>query len=372
MGDTTTTPAGIYLDPLYYNPDMIIDTAALSERVRHYLNYNQIRWEVFGRLVLGIGGARLSVLLGHPKPWDSLRLRVKTYYMRMLEWMDTRATYGNNPHMVCKKSVATARPLASRKKAKKIVKPRTLFQWEAIQNNIDKQRSIQRRERAALQTELDRRQEEEEKQEAIRQLVDIAGWDQANIASMNEGMASFAGIKTRKCLAKLQPADQQQQPLGIITEAFSLSGMKPGSRQPTATRISDEVLTESDNDFEEYFGDDEDSQRLTGTHIIVVEDQEEKELETEAASAQEELFNSLTGELDDIANFVDIAEMGDIDINFVKPGVFTLPSYPNITFCRLPMDPNDITESDSIIDFNNNSPNMEYAANQSPQRFPNF
>ena len=24
------------------------------------------------------------------------------------------------------------------------------------------------------------------------------------------------------------------------------------------------------------------------------------------------------------------------------------------------MDPNDITESDSIIDFNNNSPNMEY------------
>ena len=26
MGDTTTTPAGIYLDPLYYNPDMIIDT----------------------------------------------------------------------------------------------------------------------------------------------------------------------------------------------------------------------------------------------------------------------------------------------------------------------------------------------------------
>ena len=26
MGDTPTTPAGIYLDPLYYNPDMIIDT----------------------------------------------------------------------------------------------------------------------------------------------------------------------------------------------------------------------------------------------------------------------------------------------------------------------------------------------------------
>ena len=61
---------------------------------------------------------------------------------------------------------------------------------------------------------------------------------------------------------------------------------------------------------------------------------EEKELETEAASAQEELFNSLTGELDDIANFVDIAEMGDIDINFVKPGVFTLPSYPSSYFNR--------------------------------------
>ena len=66
--------------------------------MRHYLNYNEIKWAVFAREVLGVGQARLSVLLGHPKPWSELRTRVKTYYQRMLEWMDTRATYGNNPY----------------------------------------------------------------------------------------------------------------------------------------------------------------------------------------------------------------------------------------------------------------------------------
>lgn len=75
-----------------------IDTEILSQRVRHYLTYNQIAWGRFARLVLGVGQARLSTLLGCPRPWHQLTLRLKALYNRMEEWMDTRATYGNNPY----------------------------------------------------------------------------------------------------------------------------------------------------------------------------------------------------------------------------------------------------------------------------------
>ena len=34
-------------------------------------------------------------------------------------------------------------------------------------------------------------------------------------------------------------------------------------------RLNDEGMIESDDDFEEYFGVEEDSQQLTGTHIIL-------------------------------------------------------------------------------------------------------
>ena len=113
---------------------------ALSQRVRHYLTFNQIKWERFGRLVLGIGQARLSVLLGHPKPWSALRLRVKTYYQRMLEWMETRATYGSNPYMKY-----------SKKKLKRLIKPkkkvpvqrfRGLFQWDTGRSEMEMQNAI--------------------------------------------------------------------------------------------------------------------------------------------------------------------------------------------------------------------------------------
>ena len=113
---------------------------ALSQRVRHYLTCNQIKWERFGRLVLGIGQARLSVLLGHPKPWSALRLRVKTYYQRMLEWMETRATYGSNPYMKYRG-----------KKLKRLIKPkkkvpvqrfRGLFQWDTGRSEMEMQNAI--------------------------------------------------------------------------------------------------------------------------------------------------------------------------------------------------------------------------------------
>ena len=75
------------------------NTAILIAKVRKYLKLNQIKWEVFSKLVLGISQSTLSSLLSKPKPWDSLSRRERAYYGRLQEWMDTRATYGNNPYL---------------------------------------------------------------------------------------------------------------------------------------------------------------------------------------------------------------------------------------------------------------------------------
>jgi len=75
-----------------------LDTVSLSERVRHYLNYNQIQYNKFSTLVLGVSQSRLSNLLRKPKPWNILSKRVQDLYERMQLWMDTKATYGNNPY----------------------------------------------------------------------------------------------------------------------------------------------------------------------------------------------------------------------------------------------------------------------------------
>jgi len=75
-----------------------LDTQSLSERVRHYLNYNHIQYNRFSSLVLGVSQSRLSNLLRKPKPWNILSKRVQALYERMQLWMDTRATYGNNPY----------------------------------------------------------------------------------------------------------------------------------------------------------------------------------------------------------------------------------------------------------------------------------
>jgi len=75
-----------------------VDTASLSLTVRHYLNFNQIQWGRFASLVLGISQSRLSTLLGKARPWHLLTKRVQALYERMQLWMDTRATYGNNPY----------------------------------------------------------------------------------------------------------------------------------------------------------------------------------------------------------------------------------------------------------------------------------
>ena len=72
--------------------------------------------------------SRLSTLLAKPQPWQLLTRRVQALYQRMQLWMDTRATYGNNPFFK-EKTVKQAR---MNKKIKTSVskKPRSLFEME--------------------------------------------------------------------------------------------------------------------------------------------------------------------------------------------------------------------------------------------------
>jgi len=103
-----------------------IDPVSLSARVRHYLKHNEIQWNRFASLVLGVSQSRLSTLLSKPKPWNILSKRLQALYERMQLWMDTRATYGNNPYLK-KKQVPTAVKQASKGKKKKA---RSLFELE--------------------------------------------------------------------------------------------------------------------------------------------------------------------------------------------------------------------------------------------------
>ena len=104
-----------------------INTAVLAERVRHYLKANQIQWTRFASLVLGVSQGRLSILLGKPKPWQQLAPRVRALYQRMLLWMDTKATFGNNPYMKVKKE----KPVVKREKkipaVKRVKRKKSLF-----------------------------------------------------------------------------------------------------------------------------------------------------------------------------------------------------------------------------------------------------
>ena len=121
-----------------------IDTTVLAARVRHYLKSNQIHWTRFASLVLGVSQSRLSILLGKPRPWEELGRRVQALYERMQLWMDTRATYGNNPYQ---KEKPVKRPrggikgsrmvAASRKK-----RPRSLFEVEENVELLTKQEDL--------------------------------------------------------------------------------------------------------------------------------------------------------------------------------------------------------------------------------------
>jgi len=105
-----------------------VDTAAVAERVRYYLKFNQIQWTRFASLVLGVSQGRLSTLLGKPKPWQQLAPRVQALYQRMQLWMDTKATFGNNPYMKVKKE----KPVVNRRRKMPSIKrekrKRSLFE----------------------------------------------------------------------------------------------------------------------------------------------------------------------------------------------------------------------------------------------------
>jgi len=112
------------------NIDIKIDPVSLSRSVRHYLTYNQIRWERFADLVLGVSQSRLSTLLSKPRSWHLLSRRVQALYERMQLWMDTRATYGNNPYLQEKTGKPNSQVNVIGKKGKQKKKPRSLLDME--------------------------------------------------------------------------------------------------------------------------------------------------------------------------------------------------------------------------------------------------
>ena len=133
-----------------------LDTAAIAERVRHYLKANQIQWTRFGALVLGVSQGRLSILLGKPKPWHQLAPRVRALYQRMQLWMDTKATFGNNPYMKVKKEKAAVKPKVP--KAKKEKRRKSLFDasgsYEPLHFNVKDQELLEE-EKAVRELKLE-------------------------------------------------------------------------------------------------------------------------------------------------------------------------------------------------------------------------
>ena len=125
--------------------DTTIDTVVLAARVRHYLKSNQIHWTRFASLVLGVSQSRLSILLGKPRPWGELGRRVQALYERMQLWMDTRATYGNNPYQ--KEKQCVKRPRGGMRGSRMVAasrnkRPRSLFEVEENVELLTKQEDL--------------------------------------------------------------------------------------------------------------------------------------------------------------------------------------------------------------------------------------
>jgi len=125
----TREPSTSSVETNMTHPTMsILDTKALSIKVKHYLKSNQIKWGQFSKLLLGVSQSRLSTLLNKPEPFDSLTRRVQALYERMDFWMRNRATYGNNPYYKDK----NARDSKDKKQRKAPLnkKPRSLLEGE--------------------------------------------------------------------------------------------------------------------------------------------------------------------------------------------------------------------------------------------------
>merc|ERR1719158_2409715 len=108
----------------------VLDTKSLSIQVKDYLKSNQIKWNRFSTLVLGVSQSRLSTLLNNPEPFNSLTRRVQALYERMDLWMRTRATYGNNPYFKDKRASQCKGKKYKQGKVPTSKKPRSLLDSE--------------------------------------------------------------------------------------------------------------------------------------------------------------------------------------------------------------------------------------------------
>jgi hypothetical protein len=95
------------------------------------------------------------VLLAKPgsTAWSSLSLRVKTYYQRMREWMEKRATLGENPYKIDRadKKVGKKRRVV---KSKKIPKKKNYFDME-VKRREDMEEMERAEQRKAIQSIMD-------------------------------------------------------------------------------------------------------------------------------------------------------------------------------------------------------------------------
>jgi len=125
VGNSNSLEVKIVQDPRSFLEEDItdVDTTVLSKRVKHYLKFNQISYERFAKLMLGITQSRLSTLLNQPQSWEKLSERVRAYYRRLQFWMDFKATFGNNPYLQPSATTGGKR----KKKSWSVLKPRSLL-----------------------------------------------------------------------------------------------------------------------------------------------------------------------------------------------------------------------------------------------------
>ena len=227
--------------------EFLLDTQALSERVRHYLNYNHIQYNKFSTLVLGVSQSTLSNLLSKPKPWNILSKRVQAYYERMQLWMDTRASYGNNPYHR-QKVVGQAKD----KKGKRVIskKQRSLLEGdetiEMLRQLEDYTASKEIVEEGSQVQVPFSNQEASIFQEVIEvgELQDIAIADIASTMS-NQLMVGQTIIHEKVIVEKIPETQHQDFAVGVVQfeDALeSLMDMRESSTEDNIEELKDTIV----------------------------------------------------------------------------------------------------------------------------------
>ena len=221
--------------------EFLLDTQALSERVRHYLNYNHIQYNRFSTLVLGVSQSTLSNLLSKPKPWNILSKRVQAYYERMQLWMDTRASYGSNPYHR-QKVVGQAK----NKKGKRVIskKQRSLLEGD---ETIEMLRQLEDYTASKeIVVEGSQVQEASIFQEVIEvgELQDIAIADIASTMS-NQLMVGQTIIHEKVIVEQIPETQHQDFAVGVVQfeDALeSLMDMRKSSTEDNIEELKDTIV----------------------------------------------------------------------------------------------------------------------------------